>query len=54
MRDPEMVFEVVSDVWSPVSYRQDSLGIMQEAVYAEEGKTFVRSKLVADIRRFCG
>ncbi|HLN28200.1 MAG TPA: hypothetical protein VK395_10695, partial [Gemmataceae bacterium] len=46
-------FEVVGDVWSPISYRQDSLGIMQEAVYVEGGTTFVRPKLLADIRRFC-
>jgi hypothetical protein len=53
MRDPEVVFEVKDDVWSPISYRQDSLGIMQEAVYVEEGKTMVRPKLLADITKFC-
>jgi hypothetical protein len=53
MRDPDVVFEVVGDVWSPLSYRQDSLGLLQEAVYVEDGKAMVRPKLLADISKFC-
>ena len=55
MRDPDMECEVdTGGIWHPVSYRQDSLGLMQEAVFrdAETGEVMVRPKLVRDLTRF--
>ncbi len=55
MRDPDVEVEVVpgSDVeWLPVSYRQDGLGIFQEAVSTEGGVVRYNRRLVADLKRF--
>jgi hypothetical protein len=39
MRDPEVVFEVVSGEWHPVSIQQDYVGSYREAVFVgEDGK----------------
>jgi hypothetical protein len=54
MRDPDLVVEVIvpSGEWLPVSYQQDSVGLYQEAVRVEETGLIVRSRLVADLKRF--
>lgn len=55
MRDPDMEFEVGQDgTWYPISYRQDSMAMMQEAVFrdAETGEVKTRPKLVRDLKRF--
>ena len=55
MRDPDMEFEIDGQgKWHPVSYRQDSIGVMQEAVFVDDktGRVMVRPKLVRDLRRF--
>ena len=55
MRDPDMEFEIDENFgWHPVSYRQDSIGLMQEAVFVDDktGRVMVRPKLVRDLRRF--
>jgi hypothetical protein len=55
MRDPDMEFEVDDEGgWHPVSYCQDSIGLMQEAVFVDDktGRVMVRPKLVRDLRRF--
>jgi hypothetical protein len=54
MRDPDLVVEILvaSDEWLPVSYQQDSLALYQEAVSGEGDSLKVRSRLVADLRRF--
>ena len=40
------------DGWEPVSYRQDNLGMYQEAVSAVERKLLIRPKLVEDLKAF--
>jgi hypothetical protein len=58
MRDPDMVFVVNHEsyekgLWMPVSFRQDGLGIFQEAVFTnEEGKAMIRPRLVKDLKSF--
>jgi len=54
MRDPDLVVEVMvpSEEWLPVSYRQDSIGLYQEAVSVEEDGLKVRSRLVDDLKQF--
>jgi hypothetical protein len=53
MRDPEIVFEVVSGEWHPVSIQQDYVGSYREAVFVgEDGKVYVRPALVRDIAAF--
>lgn len=55
MRDPDMVFEVGGDLvgWSPVSFRNDYLGLEQEAAWKDaHGRVLIRPKLVADLKRF--
>ena len=54
MRDPDVEVEVVpgSEEWLPVSYRQDGLGIFQQAVSMEGGVVLFHHGPVADIRRF--
>ncbi len=54
MRDPDVVFLVDADghVY-PVSFRQDNLGIDQEAAVVEDGKWKVRTRMQADIAKFC-
>lgn len=54
MRDPDVVFLIGADQHVyPISFRQDSLGIDQEAAYVEDGVWKVRPKMQADICRFC-
>ena len=54
MRDPDMEFEIDEDKWHPISYRQDSIGMMQEAVFRDpdSGKVMIRPKLVRDLITF--
>jgi hypothetical protein len=54
MRDPDLIVEILPQVkqWLSVSYRQDSLGLYQEAVYAEGDGVVVRSRLVDDLVQF--
>lgn len=55
MRDPDMEFEIdPQGEWHPVSYRQDSIGMMQEAVFQDPdtGKVLVRPKLVRELKTF--
>ena len=53
MRDPDIVFWVDADQHVyPVSFRQDSLGINQEAAIFENGQWNVKPKMQADITRF--
>jgi len=55
MRDPDMEFEIDEEgSWHPISYRQDSLNMMQESVFrdAETGEVKARPKLVRDLKRF--
>ena len=54
MRDPDVVFVVGADqeVY-PISYRQDGMGIYQEAAIVEDGKWKVRPKMQSDICDFC-
>ncbi|MHB8864403.1 MAG: DUF6908 domain-containing protein [Pirellulaceae bacterium] len=55
-RDPDMEFEISQDGrWYPVSYRQDSIGMMmQEAVFvdANTGEVKIRPRLVRELKRF--
>lgn len=54
MRDPDVVFLIGADQHVyPISYRQDGLGIDQEAAIVKDGRWKVRAKLQADICRFC-
>jgi hypothetical protein len=54
MRDPEVVAEVTpgSPDWLPISYRQDNLGVLHEAVVSEGGVFVFDHGLVADLKRF--
>jgi hypothetical protein len=54
MRDPDLEIEIEPDSgkWLPVSYRQDSLGIFQEAVEIEGADLRVNHKLVRDLLAF--
>ncbi len=54
MYDPEMEFEVSADLstWLPVSYRQDYLGIRQEAVWVTDRRIQVVPRLVRDLSQF--
>ena len=52
--DPEVVFLIGADQHVyPISFRQDNLGINQEAAYVEDGVWKVRPKMQADITKFC-
>jgi hypothetical protein len=54
MRDPDVVFVIGADQRIyPLSYRQDGMGIYQEAAIVEDGKWRVRPKMQADICDFC-
>jgi hypothetical protein len=54
MRDPDVVFVIGTDEHVyPISYRQDGLGIDQEAAYVEDGQWKVKTKMQADIAAFC-
>ena len=54
MRDPEIVAEITpgSSDWLPISFRQDNLGILHEAVVSEGGVFLLHHGLVADLKRF--
>lgn len=55
MRDPDMEFEIDQQgEWHPISYRQDSLGMLLEAVFQDPdtGKVLVRPKLVRELKTF--
>jgi hypothetical protein len=54
MRDPDIEVEILpgTDDWLPVSYRQDGLGILREAVTTEGGVVRFHHGLVADLKRF--
>ena len=55
MRDPEMQFEVDPEgIWHPVYYRQDSLMMVQGAVFrsSETGEVMIRSKLIREFQQF--
>jgi hypothetical protein len=57
MRDPDVEVEVVpgsDEEWLPVSYRQDGLGIFQEAVSTEGGVVRYNHPQVVDVKRFLG
>jgi hypothetical protein len=52
-RDPDVEIEIPpAGVWSPISYRQDSLGMMQEALWVEDGRVLMRPKLLRELRTF--
>ena len=54
MRNPDVVFSIGADQHIyPISYRQDGLGIDQEAAVVEDGKWKVRPRMQADITKFC-
>ncbi len=54
MRDPDVVFVIGADQHVyPISYRQDGMGIYQEAAVVEDGKWKVRPKMQSDICSFC-
>ena len=54
MRDPEIVFEVVGDIWYPISIQQDGLPTAyREAVWQEDdGRVMMRPKLCKEIAQF--
>jgi hypothetical protein len=56
MRDPDVVFEVdfaTGAGWGPISFRNDYLGIYQEAVFTDEdGRVMIRQGLVKDLKAF--
>ncbi len=62
MRDPDMVFDVntsddpaigwESGEWRPVSFRNDFVGLFQEALFVEDGKVMVRPRLVKELKSF--
>ena len=54
MRDPDVVFLIGADQHVyPISYRQDGMGIYQEAAIVEDGWWKVCTKMQADICGFC-
>jgi hypothetical protein len=62
MRDPDMVFDVnpsddaqlgwCSGNWRPVSFRNDYVGVYQEAMSVDDGKVMVRPRLVKELKAF--
>jgi hypothetical protein len=58
MRDPEIMFEVVPDAksgltWHPVAIQQDYIGSYQQCLFEEEqGRVMIRPDLVRDIAAF--
>jgi hypothetical protein len=53
MRDPEIVFLVTDLGWTPISFRNDSVGVYQESLIIEYGEIrYVRHKLVRELRSF--
>jgi hypothetical protein len=64
MRDPDMVFDVntsddpaigwESGEWRPVSFRNDYVGLFQEAMVVEDGRVMVWPKLMKELKSFAG
>ncbi len=53
MRDPEIVSEVATGQWQPVSIQMDYVGRYREAVFVgEDGKVYLRPAEVRDIALF--
>ena len=55
MRDPEMEFEIDEEgIWHPISYRQDSLGMVQEAIFHDPRSESVKIRLylLRDLKQF--
>lgn len=53
MRDPDMVFATTGDDWTAISYRQDSLGIYQEAIWQDEaGEIKMNLRLMNELADF--
>jgi hypothetical protein len=54
MMDPEILAETGPDSsgWLPVSFRQDNIGVYQEAVTIDCGKVVYDHRLVEDLRDF--
>lgn len=56
MYDPEMTFEVDPQnprEWGPITYRQDNLGIHQQAVWrTEQGQVMIAPRLARDLKAF--
>lgn len=58
MRNPDMTFEIGRTAlglpaWLPVSYRQDGLGIDQQAIFQDEqGRVMIRPRLIKDLAAF--
>lgn len=53
MRDPEIVFLITDHEWTPISFRNDSVGAYQEALIIEDGEIrYVRPQLVRKLRSF--
>ena len=51
MRDPEIVFHVTEDDWTPVTFRNDSTGVYQAAMIVDAGEIrYVRPRLVHQLR----
>ena len=53
MRNPEIVFLVTNDLWTPMSFRNDSLGLYRECLIFEWNEIrYVRPELVQGLRSF--
>jgi len=53
MRDPEIVFLVTGDIWTPISFRNDSVGVYRESMIIENGEIrYTRPQLMQDLRSF--
>jgi len=55
MRDPDVEIEILPDTgeWLPLSYRQDSAGLLQEAQIDIDGELMRASdRFVKDVQRF--
>lgn len=54
MRDPDLIVELIPPVnwWLPVSFRQDNLGIFQEAVLLDGVRLITHSRLVDSLKAF--
>lgn len=54
LRDPDLVVELIPPVnwWLPISFRQDNLGIFQEAVVLDGDRLITHSRLVDSLKAF--
>ena len=53
MRDPEIVFLVTENEWTPISFRNDSVGVYRESMIIEDSEIrYVRPALMQDLRSF--